>query len=85
MTEIKIALDESAIRQYAEKSIAENMANQYCAEYREAKTGIRRAVEQAVKDIIYSRKDEILEKCVARASAELVRKGIPKLLEKVEK
>ncbi len=81
MTEIKIMLDESAIRQYAEETIAKNIVSQYTAEYRDAKFGIRKAVEQAVKELVYSRKDEIIEKCTARASAELVRKGIGKLME----
>ena len=81
MTEIKIMLDESAIRQYAEETIAKNIVSQYTAEYRDAKFGIRKAVERAVKELVYSRKDEIIEKCIARASAELVRKGISKLME----
>ena len=81
MTDITITIDEAAIRQHAEKTIADNLVSQYTAEYRDAKFGIRKAVEQAVKDLVYSRKDEIIEKCVARASAELVRKGISKLME----
>ena len=39
-------------------------------------------VASAVKEIIYSRKDEIVEMVVERATKEIVRKGIPKLLEK---
>lgn len=42
-----------------------------------------REITQAVKDIVYSHKDEIIEKVVDRASKEIVRKGLPKLLEKV--
>ena len=39
----------------------------------------------AVKDLIYSRKDEIIEKVIDRATKEIVRKGLPKLLERGEK
>ena len=39
----------------------------------------------AVKDIVYSRKDEIIDKVISRASTEIVRKGMPKLLTKVMK
>lgn len=39
-------------------------------------------VASAVKEIIYSRKDEIIEMVVDRATKEIVRKGLPKLLER---
>ena len=41
-----------------------------------------REISQAVKDIVYSHKDEIIDKVVDRATKEIVRKGLPKLLEK---
>lgn len=41
-----------------------------------------RIVSQAVKDIVYSHKDEIINKVVDRATKEIARKGLPKLLEK---
>ena len=42
-------------------------------------------VASAVKEIIYSRKDEIIETVVDRAVREIVKKGLPKLLERSEK
>lgn len=42
-----------------------------------------REISQAVKDIVYSHKDEIIDKVVERATAEIVRKGLPKLLERM--
>lgn len=39
-------------------------------------------ISQAVKDIVYSHKDEIIDRVVDRAVKEIVRKGLPKLLEK---
>ena len=39
-------------------------------------------ISKAVKDIVYSHKDEIIDKVVDRAVKEIVRKGMPKLLEK---
>ena len=41
-------------------------------------------VARAVKEIIYSRKDEIVEMVVDRATKEIVRKGLPKLFERME-
>ena len=36
----------------------------------------------AVKELVYSQKDEIIEKVVDRATKEIVKKGLPKLLER---
>ena len=41
-----------------------------------------REISAAVKDLIYSRKDEIIEIVVDRATREIVKKGLPKLLDK---
>ena len=38
-------------------------------------------ISKAVKDIVYSHKDEIIDKVVDRAVTEIVKKGLPKLLE----
>lgn len=40
-------------------------------------------IAAAVKDLVYSNKDEIIDKVVERATKEIVRKGLPKLMEMV--
>ena len=40
-------------------------------------------ISKAVKDIVYSHKDEIIDKVIDRAVTEIVKKGLPKLLEMV--
>jgi hypothetical protein len=35
------------------------------------------------KEVVYSHKEEIIERVVERATKEIVKKGIPKLLERV--
>ena len=40
-------------------------------------------IASAVKELVYSHKDEIVEKVVDRATKEIVRKGLPKMLERV--
>ena len=40
-------------------------------------------IATAVKELVYSHKDEIIEKVIDRAAKEIVKKGLPKLLEKV--
>lgn len=42
-----------------------------------------KGVEKAVKDVVYSQKDELIERCINRASAEITRKALPKLLERM--
>ena len=39
-------------------------------------------IAAAVKDLVYSNKDEIIDKVVDRATKEIVRKGLPRLLER---
>lgn len=80
--EIKITVNEEQITQMVEELIAKQMVSEYGATSRDAKYGVRNGVDKAVKAYIYSRKEEIIEKCVNRAVAELVRKGLPKLLER---
>lgn len=41
-------------------------------------------ISKAVKDLVYSRKDEIIDRIVDKAVKELVRKGLPKLLERMD-
>ena len=83
MVEITITVNDAEIVDMVTKMIARDIAAQYTAESRDTKFGIRRGVESAVKEYIYASKDEIIDRCVARASAELVRKGLPKLIERM--
>ena len=41
-------------------------------------------IRDAVKELIYSHKDEIIERVVDRAAREIVKKGLPKLIERCE-
>lgn len=83
MAEIRITINEDDIAKEVEKQIAERMTASYCAENRDTKYGIRKGVENAVKAYVYAQKDEIIERCVTRAADSLVRKGLPKLVERL--
>ena len=83
MAEITITVNDAEIADMITKMIARDIAAQYTAESRDTKYGIRKGVESAIKDYIYANKDAIIDRCVARASAELVRKGLPKLIERM--
>ena len=83
MKELKIKIDDERIAKLVEEHIAkEIVTGSYSWEGREAKRGIRDAMDKAVQKYLYSQKDKIIEKVVERATREIVKKGIPKLLEK---
>ena len=84
MAEITITVNDAEIATLIEQKIAESIIKAYSYDAREAKWGVRKSTEKAVKDYVYSRKDEIIERVVARATAELVRKSLPALLERME-
>jgi hypothetical protein len=80
---LEIEIDENYIAEMASQKIAERIVTEYKYENREAKIGVRDGVEKAVKQYVYSEKDSIIERVVDRASVEIVRKGLPKLLDRL--
>jgi Cys-tRNA synthase (O-phospho-L-seryl-tRNA:Cys-tRNA synthase) len=78
--EIKINIDEEFIEELVEKEIAKRIVAERGYENREAKIGIRDGVDKAIKQYIYSKKDEVIDRVVERATVEIVKKGLPKLL-----
>jgi len=83
--EIKINIDEQYIAELVSQEIANRIVNERTYENREAKVGVRIGVDKAVKEYIYSKKDKIIDKVIERASREIVKKGLPKLLENLER
>ena len=81
MSIYQINLDDNAIVEQINKILDSVFRRQMNSQYSD--TG--HIIAAAVKDLIYSRKDEIIEKVVDRATKEIVRKGLPKLLERSEK
>jgi Cys-tRNA synthase (O-phospho-L-seryl-tRNA:Cys-tRNA synthase) len=81
--QIKIEIDENHIAELVSQEIAKRIVAKHEYENREAKIGIRNGVDKAIKQYIYSKKDEVIERVVDRASVEIVKKGIPKLIERI--
>ena len=79
MSQYTISIDDEKITEQVNGIIKEIFKREIKNKFGE--TG--REITQAVKDVVYSHKDEIIEKVVDRATKEIVRKGLPKLLEKV--
>lgn len=82
---IEIEISEENISRLVEEMIAKQFMNERGTEYREAKYGIRDGVDKAVKNYVYSEKENIINRVVDRASKEIVKKGLPKLLEEIGK
>jgi hypothetical protein len=80
---IEIEIDESYITELVSQKIAERIVAEHSYERREAKIGIRDGVDKAIKQYIYSKKDAIIDRVVERAAVEIVKKGLPKLLDRL--
>lgn len=79
MAKYVIQIDETKIEEQINGILSDVLERQLRSKY----TDSGKAISQGVKDLIYSHKDEIIEKVVNRAAAELVRKGMPKLIDKM--
>ena len=82
---IKLEIDDSYIKEMVAKELVEQIIENHHYEHTEAKYGVREGTDKAIKEYIYSRKDEIIDRVIERASTEIVKKGMPKLLDRVMK
>ena len=75
-----IQVDDEAVHKMLDQIInyefKEELSNRYSSTGKE--------ISQAVKELIYANKEEIIERVVKKASVEIVKKGLPKLLSKFE-
>lgn len=79
MSQFLIEVDENAIKEQI-AGILNTVLNQ---ELRSRYSDTGREISVAVKELIYANKDRIIEMVVDRASAEIVRKGLPRLMDKM--
>lgn len=80
---IEIEIDEKYITELVSQEIAKRIVTDREYESRETRFGIRDGVDKAIKQYIYSQKDVIIDRVVERASVEIVKKGLPKLIERI--
>lgn len=79
MAQYLIEVDEEKIIQQINgilNTVLKSELNRRCSDSNEA-------ISLAIKDLIYSHKEEIIDKVVDRASREIVKKGLPKLMAKL--
>ena len=79
MSQFLIEVDENAIKEQIAGILNAVLKQELRSRYSD--TG--REISAAVKELIYSQKDKIIEMVVDRASAEIVRKGLPRLIDKM--
>lgn len=75
---IEIDLDENALRELILNKLASAL---YLENVTRESNMIRLEIKEGVRNIIYKQKEEIINRVVKQASAEMVRKGIAKLLD----
>ena len=80
---IEVEIDEKYISELVSQEIAKRIVAERGYEAREAKLGIREGVDKAIKQYIYTKKDEVIDRVVDRASIEIVKKSLSKLIEKI--
>lgn len=72
-----INIDEKELQ----KLITEELAKKIRADYSTERYVLKSEIAQAVRDIVYAEKDFIINMVVNRASTEIVKKALPKLLD----
>lgn len=80
MSQYLIEIDDSVVQEQINR-ILNSMLNRGI---QEKTSGVSYVISDAVKELIYSRKDEIVDKVVDRAVREIVKRGLPKLMERME-
>lgn len=74
--ELKINIDEKELQEMVTRLYAERLVDA---------TGTRelysfhKTIDKSVREIIYAEKAQIVDRCVERASAEMIRRGMPAL------
>lgn len=79
MSQYTIEIDDKAVTEQINRVIDTIFNDQIRRKYSE--TGDVIAI--AVKELVYSHKDEIIEKVVDRAATEIAKKGLKKLVERI--
>lgn len=79
MSQYVIEIDDKAVTEQINRILDTILNQQLRSNYSD--TGD--VIAATTKEIVYSRKDEIIEKVVDRAAREIVKKGLPRLIDKL--
>ena len=81
MSTYTIKIDDTVLCEQIHKILDQIIGRELCDRCSDS----REAIALAIKDLIYSHKDEIIDKIIDKATTEIVKKGLPKLLERMVK
>lgn len=81
MSQYIIEINDSVVKEQISNIVSRIVLDEIEEKYGR-RSKITPVIEQIVKDMIYTQKDKIVEMVVDRATKEIVRKGLPKLLER---
>jgi len=79
--QIKVKIDDKELQEEITSMIARKLTTSWSTE----RNLLKHTIADSVKEVVYSQKEEIINMVVNRASAEIVRKGMPKLVNKMMK
>lgn len=79
MSVYTIEINDEAVREQMQRVLSTILNDELGRRY----TGVGDTMQAAVKELIYSRKDEIIDKVIDKATTEIVKKGLPRLLERM--
>jgi len=77
--QIKIDIDDKELREEVTNTIARKLTQTWSVE----RNVMKRTIADAVKEVVYSEKEFIIDMVINRATAEIVKKAMPKLLNKM--
>ena len=80
---LEVDINVKEITELFTREIVKQILTERTYDNREARRGISDGVDKAIKQYVYTNKDKIIDRVVERASIEIVKKGLPKLLEKL--
>lgn len=82
--ECKIKIEIEIPDEEINKAIIEILSKKILSQHTlENRTMNKYGIADAVKEIVYTQKEELIERCVERASTELVKKAFPQLMDKL--
>ena len=77
--QVKIDIDDKELQAEVTQIIARKLTQTWSSE----RNVLKQTIANAVKEVVYSEKEFIIEMVISRATAEITKKAMPKLLSKL--
>ena len=77
--QVNIEINDKELREEVTSIIARKLTNGWSTE----RNVMKRTIADAVKEVVYSEKEFIIDMVINRATTEIVKKSMPKLIDKM--